>query len=274
MNRPPPTIAFAIGLLAVLTVCAILADVLAPHDFRDQSLLNRFAPPVFLGGDWTHPLGTDQLGRDVFSRLLKAAQISLGLAVLGTLIGAVVGTFLGLLAASVRGALGEAVLMLVDVQAALPFMLIALAVLAFLGSSLVLFVAVLGLYGWEVFARLARGSALAAREQGYAQAVAAFGASEWHLYTRHILPNIAAVLIVQITLNFPQTILIETSLSFLGLGIRPPLTSLGQMLGEGRAYLLTAWWIAVMPGLVTVCATLSISLIGDWLRDELDPSIS
>ena len=227
-----------------------------------------------MGGSWTHPLGTDQLGRDILSRLLKATQISLGLAVLGTFIGAVVGTFLGLLAASIRGALGEAVLMLVDVQAALPFMLIALAVLAFLGNSLILFVAVLGLYGWEVFARLARGSALAAREQGYARAVAAFGASEWHLYTRHILPNIAAVLIVQITLNFPQTILIETSLSFLGLGIRPPLTSLGQMLGEGRAYLLTAWWIAVIPGLVTVCATLSISLIGDWLRDQLDPSTS
>ncbi|QPH54954.1 ABC transporter permease [Pontivivens ytuae] len=272
MTRPPLTIRIAIAAIGLLILCAIFADLLAPHDYRAQNLLNRFAPPVFLGGDWAHPLGTDQLGRDLLSRLLKAAQISLGLAILGTIIGAVVGTALGLLAASLRGAVGEAVLMLVDVQAALPFMMIALAVLAFLGNSLILFVAVLGLYGWEVFARLARASALAAREQGYARAISAFGASEWHLYTRHILPNIAAILIVQITLNFPQTILVETSLSFLGLGIRPPLTSLGQILGEGRAYLLTAWWIAVLPGLVTVLATLSISLIGDWLRDEMDPS--
>ena len=260
------------AVIAALALSALFADLLAPHDFRQQNLLDRFAPPVFLGGTWNHALGTDQLGRDILSRLLKATQISLGLAILGTLIGAVVGTALGLLAASIRGVFGESVMMLVDVQAALPFLLIALAVLAFFGNSLILFVAVLGLFGWEVFARLARGSALAAREQGYAQAVAAFGASEWYLYTRHILPNIAAVLIVQITLNFPQTILVETTLSFLGLGIQPPLTSLGQMLGEGRAFLLTAWWIAVVPGLVTVFATLSICLIGDWLRDELDPS--
>ena len=271
--RPPVVVLAAMAIVALLALCALFADLLAPYGYRDQDLLNRLAPPVFLGGTWDHPLGTDQLGRDLLSRLLYATQISLGVAVLGTVIGAVIGTALGLIAAGRRGWTGEAIMMLVDIQAALPFMLIALAVLAFVGNDLTLFIVVIGVHGWEVFARLSRGAALAAREQGYAAAIHALGASGWRLYAHHILPNIAAVLIVQVTLGFPQTILLETSLSFLGLGIQPPLTSLGQLLGDGRDYLLTAWWIAVLPGVVTFLATLSVCLIGDWLRDCLDPAL-
>jgi peptide/nickel transport system permease protein len=194
-------------------------------------------------------------------------------ALAGTLIGAVIGTAVGFVAAHLRGWAEEAIMMLVDVQASLPFILIALTLLAFFGNSITLFVVLMGLNGWENYARLARGVVLSAASQPYAKAVKALGASPLRLYLRHLLPNVAGVLIVQFTLNFPQTILLETGLSFLGLGIQPPLTSLGQLLGEGRDFLLNAWWIAVFPGIVIVLTTLSISLIGDWLRDVMDPTL-
>lgn len=142
-----------------------------------------------------------------------------------------------------------------------------------MGNSLLIFVLIMGLYGWESYARITRGLVLSAREQGYALAVRGLGARPRWIYTRHILPNIAGPLLVQLTMNFPSTILFETSLSFLGLGIRPPMTSLGQMLGEGRDYLISAWWLAVVPGLTIFLITLSMSIIGDWLRARLDPSL-
>ena len=163
--------------------------------------------------------------------------------------------------------------MLVDFQASMPFVLIALAILAFLGNSLGLFIAVMGLNGWERFARFTRGLARSASARGYVAAVRAMGASPLRIYLRHILPNIAGVLIVQFTLNFPSTVLLESSLSFLGLGIQPPLTSLGAMLGEGRNYLINAWWISVAPGTIIFCVTLSACILGDWLRDRLDPTL-
>jgi peptide/nickel transport system permease protein len=162
---------------------------------------------------------------------------------------------------------------LVDVQTTIPFTLIALALVAAFGGSFVLFIAIMGLYGWEVFARLTRGVVISANTQGYAKAMVALGAPPLYIYARHILPNVTSILVVQYTLNFPNVVLLETSLSFLGLGIQPPLTSLGQMLGAGRAYLTSAWWIAVLPGVTIFLTTMSISIIGDWLRDRLDPTL-
>jgi peptide/nickel transport system permease protein len=259
--------------IVLVLVVAVGADWLAPYHYTTQDLANRLRPPVFLDGLARYPLGTDELGRDILSRLIYATRFSVLVAIAGTTIGAVLGTLLGFVAAHFRGWVEEALMMLVDAQASLPFMLLALAVLAFFGNSLLLFVLVLGVHGWEGYARLTRGMVLSARNQGYAVAVHALGASPARIYLRHILPNIAAVLIVQFTLNFPATILLETSMSFLGLGIQPPLTSLGQMLGAGRSHLLLAWWIAVLPGLVIFLTTLSISLFGDWLRDRLDPTL-
>ena len=138
---------------------------------------------------------------------------------------------------------------------------------------MIVFIAIMALYGWEQYARITRGLVLGAREQGYAAAVRGLGATPWWVYSRHVLPNIAGPLLVQLTINFPSTILFETSLSFLGLGIRPPMTSLGQMLGEGRDYLINAWWLAVIPGAVIFLTTLSMSIVGDWLRGRLDPSL-
>jgi peptide/nickel transport system permease protein len=209
----------------------------------------------------------------VLSRLLYGIRVSVVVAILGTVIGAVVGTFLGFVAAHVRGLVEETIMMMVDVQAAVPFLIIALAVLAFFGNSLTLFIIIMGINGWENYARLTRGMVLSASTHGYAVAVRSLGAKPWRIYGRHILPNIASALIVQFTLNFPSTILLETSLSFLGLGIQPPLTSLGQMLGAGRNHLILAWWIAVVPGATIFLTTLSISIVGDWLRDRLDPTL-
>ena len=272
-SRWPVLVVCAFVFMALILAIFLLADVLAPHDYRAQSLRTRLAPPVFLGGSWNNILGSDELGRDVLSRLLYAIRFSIVVALGGTLMGAVLGTVLGFLAAHFRGLVEEAIMMLADVQASLPFMLIALAMIAAFGGGFGLFILIMGIYGWEVFARLTRGVVISANNQGYATATTAIGAPPRYTYLRHILPNILSVLVVQFTLNFPQVVLLETSLSFLGLGIRPPLTSLGQMLGAGRAYLTTAWWIAILPGMVIFLTTMSISLIGDWLRDRLDPTL-
>ena len=260
--------------IVVILIVAILADWIAPYDYAAIDLRNRLMPPIWMtGGSWLHPLGTDDLGRDVLSRVIHSVRTSLAVALMGTVIGAVLGTSLGFLAARFRGWVDDLVTMAIDFQAALPFLILALAALAFLGNSLVLFVAIMGVYGWERYARIVRGMAFAAQAQGYAIALRTLGASSFRVYFAHILPNIASAIIVNMTLNFPETVLLETSLSFLGLGIQPPMTSLGNMVGFGRDYLLSAWWIAVCPAVVIFVTTLAFSLLGDWLRDYLDPAL-
>ena len=272
--RMPPVVLAALGWLALMLLIAVLADLIAPYSYTKQDLYHRLAPPLLWGGSWVHPLGTDQIGRDILSRLLYGIRFSILIAITGTLIGAIVGTVVGALAAHRRGLLEEAIMMLVDVQAAVPFIILALAVLAFFGNDFRLFLLLVGLDGWERYARLTRGLVLTAQQSGYATAIRALGAGPLRVYAGHILPNIASALVVQMTLNFPGTILLETSLSFLGLGVQPPLTSLGLLLGSGRALLINAWWISVFPGLAIFLTTLSISLFGDWLCDRLDPTLT
>jgi peptide/nickel transport system permease protein len=270
----PGSVILAVGVLSVVAFITIFAQLIMPFEFDQMDLRSRLDPPLPLAeSTYAHPLGTDKLGRDILSRLFIATQTSILLALLGTLIGAALGTAIGLLAAHFGGWVDEALSTLVDFQAAMPWFIIALAVLAFMGNSLVVFLLLMGLFGWERYARITRGLVLAAREEGYAQAMHALGSKPGTIYWRHILPNIMSPLIVQITITFPDTILFETSLSFLGLGIRPPMTSLGQMLGEGRDYLVTAWWLAVVPGVMIFVTTLSMSILGDWLRTRFDPSL-
>lgn len=271
--RPRFVILLCMAWLILVLLTAIGADYLAPFSYTEQSLLNRLKPPAFLGGDPAYLLGTDGLGRDVLSRLIYATRMSVLIAIVGSMIGATFGTLLGFLAAHFRGLVEDIIMIFVDFQASMPFFIIALAVLAFFGNNFELFLVVVGLYGWEVYARLTRGLVLQANGQGYAFAIRTLGVHPVRIYARHILPNILSVLIVQVTLNFPELILIETSLSFLGLGIQPPQTSLGLMLGEGRNYLATAWWMELPAGIVIFLTTLSISLVGDWLRDRLDPTL-
>lgn len=273
MSGCPLLVGAGLVWLAAMLLIALSVDLIAPYPYAQIDLRARLAPPFFLGGDLRHVLGTDELGRDVMSRLFYSIRMSLLVALLGTGIGAIAGTLLGFVAAHFRGWVDDMVMVLVDFQASMPFMIIALSVLAFFGNSLPLFIALMGLFGWERYARLVRGMTLSAGEHGYAVAVRQLGASPWRVYGRHILPNIASALIVNVTLNFPEHIILETGLSFLGLGVQPPLTSLGNMVGHGREYLQSAWWIAVFPGVAIVLTTLSMSLVGDWLRDRLDPTL-
>jgi peptide/nickel transport system permease protein len=269
----PLLIGLAALFLVVMLVVAALAPWIAPYDFATQNLTRRLRPPVFWGGDWAHPLGTDNLGRDILSRLIFGIRTSIAVAIAGTLIGAVLGTFLGYVAARLRGWIDEIIMMMVDVQAALPAFFIAIACIALVGTEIWIFIVLVSLEGWERYTKLVHGLILSQQGAGYLRAVEALGASRSRLDLRHILPNIAAPLIVQMSITFPWVILLESTLSFLGLGIQPPGTSLGQMLGAGRNYLLQAWWIAVLPGMLIFLTTLSMSLFGDWLRDRLDPTL-
>ncbi|MEO1089738.1 MAG: ABC transporter permease [Pseudomonadota bacterium] len=259
--------------LAIMAVAGLAAPWLAPYGYADQDLMARLRPPALVGGDAAHWLGTDHLGRDVLSRVIYAIRVSMAVALVGALIGAVFGTFLGFLAAHARGVVEESIMALVDVQAALPFLIFALLVIAFFGNDLVLFVLLVGLHGWERYARLARGLVLDAKTKGYAEAARAMGLAPWRIYLVHVGPNVASAMIVQFTLNLPETILLEAGLSFLGLGIQPPLTSLGLMLNDSRNYIVLHWWLPTVPGAAIFLTTLSVSLLGDALRDRLDRAL-
>nr|WP_257170163.1 ABC transporter permease [Bradyrhizobium sp. SRS-191] len=265
----PVSVSIAIGWIAAMLVLAIFADQIAPYGFTKFDLRNRLSLP----GNPAHWLGTDELGRDVLSRLIVSIRISLLIAFGATAISAIAGTTLGFLAAHFRGLVEQFVLMLADFQASMPFLILALAVLAFFGNSLPLLIGLMGLFGWERYARIARGLAISANAQGYAAAVRQLGATPQRVYLRHILPNIASTLIVSMTLVFPEVILLESGLSFLGLGVQPPMTSLGNMVGYGREYLTRAPWIMLAPAATIVVTTLAVSVIGDWLRDKLDPTL-
>lgn len=259
--------------IASMVLVGLFADLVSPYDPLTIDLRDRLAPPVGFGGSWDHVLGTDNLGRDMLSRMFHAARTSLLIAFIGTIAGASLGTALGFLAAHFKGWVDDLVMVLVDFQAAMPFLIIAISVLAVFGNNIVVFLALICVYGWERYARLARGLALATVNHGYAVAVSSYGASVPWLYWRHILPNTASVLVVNATLNFPETVLLESSLSFVGLGVQPPNASLGSIVSFGRDYLVDAWWIAVAPGVMIFLTSLSMSLVGDWLRDRLDPTL-
>src|SRR5690625_262262 len=270
----PPLVLICLAWLAAMFFIAVLAQWLMPYGFSEINLHERLQPPAFFGGSWDHVLGTDELGRDVLSRTFSAIQISLLIAFASTAISTALGVILGMLAAHFRGWVENIVLVLIDFQASMPFMIIALAVLAFFGNSLTLFIVLMGFYGWERAARIARSLTIAANEQGYAAATHDLGASAGRVYGRHVLPNIASTIIVNITVTFPGVVLLESGLSFLGLGIQPPMASLGNMVGYGRDYLQSAPWLLLSPSIVIVMTTFSISVLGDWLRDRLDPSAS
>lgn len=236
-----PALAIAAGIiLAVFFTAGLLAPVLAPYDLEAMDLTARLLMPFESAA---HILGTDELGRDIFSRLLYSIRMSFVLAVVGTLLGAVIGTLLGFLAARFGGIVDDAVI-----------------------------IVIMAVYGWDRYARLTRNLSRSAYTEGYACALEGLGLPTVSIALRHILPNIASALVVNMTLNFPGMILLETSLSFLGVGVQPPMSSLGTMLGFGRDYLTTAWWIAVIPGLVIVVSTLSMSILGDWVQQKLEPA--
>lgn len=269
----PVAARIALAVIGLVVVIGIGADRLAPFGYDDQDLALRLRPPALLGGPAGHWLGTDELGRDVLSRLLFSIRISLATALAGTAVAACLGTAVGVLAARCGGLVEEALMLLADAQASLPFLILALASLAFFGNSLLLFGLLLGLNGWDSYARVARGLVLSTQALPYVEAIRLLGARPWRVYGRHVLPAIAGVLVVKVTLNFPATILLESGLSFLGLGVQPPTASWGSMVADGREHLFDAWWVATMPGLAILALVLAINLLGQSLRDAFDPRL-
>lgn len=269
-KRAPVGVAISIVWVLVMVTLALLANQLMPYDFSAIDLGSRLSPPALLGGNANHWIGTDELGRDMLSRLILSIRMSILIAFCASIAGSVFGTLMGFLAAHFRGQVESVILILIDFQASMPFLILALAVLAFVGNSLAIFVVLMSLYGWERYARISRGLALRAKGEGYASAVWQLGAHPARVYLLHILPNIASTLIVSITITFPEIMLVESGLSFLGLGVQPPMTSLGSMIGYGRDYIARAPWILMAPSLVISLTALAISIIGDWLRDRLD----
>lgn len=260
-------------IVALFLTIAVIAPWIAPYNFADIDLIARTAPPIGFGGDWSHPLGTDDLGRDVLSRSLISVRTSLTVALASSLVSVLIGVSLGLTSARSRGFAGSIIRIAVDFNAAVPFMILALAVLAFFGNTLFLFICLLGLYGWERYTRLVRAVAMSEYEKGYVAALRRTGASERRIALSHVLRNVLSVIIVNWTVTLPEVILLESSLSFLGLGIQPPLASLGNMVGMGRDYVVSAWWIATIPGIAIFLLTFAVSVLGDWLRDYTDPSL-
>lgn len=266
-----PAALCGLTVLLLFALAAVFAPLLAPFHYDAQNLRMRLTPPAWMdGGVAEHLLGTDALGRDLFSRILYGARISLTVAVTGVLAGGAIGIVLGLLCGFIGGRFDNFVMRLAEVQLAFPYLLLAIAVIAALGTSLLNLILVLGLRTWVVYARTVRASVLAEKELEYVQAGMALGVSGARVLFKHILPNIASPAIVLVTVELSQLILMETTLSFLGLGVQPPFPSWGSMLSAGRDYLASAWWLATFPGLTIMVAVMAANLLGDGLRDALD----
>ena len=262
------------ALVLLMLLGALLAPVIAPHDPLLQQTGNRLKPPIWVTGDLGHPLGTDSVGRDVFSRVLYGSRISLPLGVAAVLISCAIGTCLGLVAGYYGRHLDDLVMRLADVQLAFPIVLLAISVVAVVGRSLLALISVLSICGWVVYARTVRGSVLSVREKEYVGAARALGAGNGRIIFRHVLPNSFAPLLIVATVQMATMIILESGLSFFGLGTQPPTPSWGGMLAEGRDYLLAgAWWLATFPGLAISTTVLGVNLLGDGLRDVLDPQL-
>jgi peptide/nickel transport system permease protein len=263
-------------LLVVLAVigAAVFAPVLAPFEPTRQHLGDRLKPPSWAPrGEARFLLGTDHLGRDIASRLLHGARVSLPIALAATVLGGLIGIALGLLAGYFRGSVDSVVTKLIDIQLSFPFILFAIAVIAVTGPSVLVLILVLSARSWTTFARVVRGETFAISENEYVMAARALGGSHLRVMARHIAPNILPVAIVVGTLDIGAIIILESTLSFLGLGIQPPTVSWGKELSDARQYIQLAWWTTTFPGLALLVVVLSVNLLGDGLRDLMDPRL-
>ena len=267
----PSTLLLASAALVAIIILGVLAPWIAPADPNAVDMLARSKPPVwYADGSWAHPLGTDNIGRDLLSRCLYGIRTSFGIATLGLIFSAILGITLGIISGLGGPIVDRIVMTVVDVFITLPNLLLLLCGIALLGTEIWVLVVMIGLVRWEAYARLVRGQVLTLREQTYVEASRTLGASRFRIAVKHILPNLASPLVVILTLSFPGVLLMEAGLSFLGVGVQPPTASLGRMIGDGRDYLIDAWWVAGMPSIVIVMITLSFQLIGDGLRDRID----
>ena len=268
-----PWIPIAI-IFFLLLLPAIFADLITVHDPLRGVLSDRLTPPVWEeGGSWTYPLGTDKLGRDILTRLIYGARISLAVSTITILVGLVIGSILGLAAGYFGGWIDWIVSWLVDTFFSLPGVLLALVIVAAIGPSFLTIVIILSVTIWAPFARQVRGETLSVREMDFIARAQVAGSSPMRILIRHVLPNVANTLIVMATLQVGVVIINESSLSFIGAGIPRPNPSWGVMVADGRDLMLVAWWISFFPGLAILLVVLSFNLTGDWLRDFLDPKM-
>jgi peptide/nickel transport system permease protein len=260
------------GVLAAVVFMALAAPLLAPYDPYDQDLARRLIPPIWHGeGTWAHPLGTDMLGRDYLSRVIYGSRISLLIGFAVMLISGLIGTALGVAAGYFGGKVDLVVTYLITVRLALPVILVALAVVALVGSSLWLVILVLGLLKWDRFAVVMRSTTMQVRELDYVVAARATGASTARIVLGELLPNVADALVVVATLEMASAILLEAALSFLGLGVQPPLPSWGLMISEAKSYMFFSAWLITIPGAALLALVLAINLLGDGIRDVTAP---
>jgi peptide/nickel transport system permease protein len=264
------------GMLVVVAVllAAALAPLVSPFDPLEQDIGQRLREPGWQDEQGrVHPLGTDHLGRDILARIIFGSRIALVVGLAAVLISGVLGMLIGLVAGYFGGRLDDFLMRLADIQLAFPFILLAIAVIGVLGPSLRNIIIVIGVSSWVVYARVVRGEVLSIREREYVHAAVALGSRHWRVLMSHVLPNTFTPWLVVATLDMARVIVIESALSFLGLGVQPPTPTWGGMLADGRVYLSTAWWLATFPGLAILITVLGINLFGDGLRDTLDPRL-
>ena len=262
---------FIFGVLITAAIClaVLFSDVLFPGGADKLDLMARLTEPFV---NAAHPLGTDPLGRDVLARVVAGGKISLLVGISSVAGAVVIGVLVGLIAGYYRGFWDMLVMRFADIQLAMPFILLAITFIAIIGGSLTNTIILLIVSQWVQYARLVRGSVLSLREREFVLAARAIGVRDWRIILQHLLPNLLGPVIVLMTLNIATNILLESSLTFLGMGVDPTIPSWGGMLADGRTYLQTAWWVSVFPGLAILLTVLGLNLLGDWLRDSLDPT--
>jgi peptide/nickel transport system permease protein len=273
-RRPSFRAVFGLAVLAVMAGAALLAPQIAPWDPARQMLVKRLRPPAWEArGLREHPLGTDHLGRDILSRIVYGGRISLGVGLSAVTLSALIGVTLGLLAGFHGGRADAVIMRVADVFLSIPYILLAMGVVFALGPSLFNVILVMAVTRWVQFARIVRADVLSIREREFVSGARARGNRSLRLLLRHVLPNALTPIIVVGTLELAFMIIYESALSFLGLGVQPPTPTWGWMLADGRNYIATAWWLATFPGLAIMLTVLAVNLLGDWLRDTLDPRL-
>jgi len=269
------TALFGLAVVAAVALTAILAPLVSPFDPLEQDIGQRLREPGWQDAHGrVHPLGTDHLGRDILARIIYGSRIALLVGLAAVAISGVLGLMIGLVAGYFGGRVDDFFMRLADIQLAFPFILLAIAIIGVLGPSLQNIIIVIGVSSWVVYARVVRGEVLSIREREFVQAAIALGGRNGRIVLRHVLPNAFTPWLVVATLDMARVIVIESALSFLGLGVQPPTPTWGGMLADGRVYLSTAWWLATFPGLAILVTVLGINLFGDGLRDTLDPRLT
>lgn len=270
-----PTGILGMILVAASLFSALFASWISPYDYSKPNLKDRLVPPSWADplGESAYFLGSDQVGRDLLSRILHGAQISLMVGFFGVLIALVIGVFFGLISGYFGKWLDAFIMRVADIQLAFPFILLAIIVMSVIGTGVWKIIIILGVTYWVGFARLIRGEVISLKEQEYIQAAKAIGGTNFTVIRKHILPNVMSSILVLGTMYVAEFILLEASLTFLGLGVDPTIPSWGGMLADSRNYTTTAWWTAVFPGIAIMLTVLGFNLLGDWLRDRFDPNL-